>query len=414
MLLILLLLLPCKLISLQFWEDSIHDGTRIETLTNLRYLNQTLVIAGKKKKYSKYPEYFNDKGLIYPDDRGFESRQEIGPTDNFNFFNYWKDKDLMIQTDAFICTFYISYCEAFLPFNKSIIYLAAHRYAIHECSQKDREKFDNILIQTAGGKRPGKPYVFLGAMNEYDVHYINYYTGLSPILLEATALLYGALNTIYKPIREEIIIGPSQGSHCKSALDQLYPMAAQNNVKLGTLKSLYGTFKMQHYADHRAVVLLPYAVHSYGISEVYANSIPMFVPSIDFMIELNCMDDWKLNCVHYCPGGYNPPKHLNSTHEFDPESQDKESQRYWLKFADFYRWPFITYFSSFEELFLKLKTVDTNEIHRNMVIENEKRLEKAHSTYKNIFQNIQPNRLIPKDYNLALQEIWNLSATHRL
>ena len=49
-----------------------------------------------------------------------------------------------------------------------------------------------------------------------------------------------------------------------------------------------------------------------------------------------------------------------------------------------------------------------------MVIENEKRLEKAHSTYKNIFENIQPNRLVPKDYNLALQEIWNLSATHRL
>lgn len=171
--------------SIQFWEDSVHDGTRIEILTNLRYLNQTIVIAGSKRNKNPYPEYFEDKGIIYP--------PEIprGQGDDRYFFSLYRNKTIMIETDAFICTFPVSHCESFLPFNKSIIWLAAHGYAINACSQTARERYDKIFKATVqdGGN---KPYVFLGAMNDYDVQYINYYTGLTPILLETTALLYGA------------------------------------------------------------------------------------------------------------------------------------------------------------------------------------------------------------------------------
>lgn len=230
-------------------------------------------------------------------------------------------------------------------------------------------------------------------------------------MLEATALLYGAKKTVYAPVREEILIGPSQGSHLDpQKLNLLLSKASESRVKLASLKALYGNFKMQHYADHRAVVLFPYAVHSYGISEFYANGIPMFVPTIDFLIELNCMDDWKLLVgKFYCPGGYNPPKHPNSTHQFDPESLAIDSQRYWLQFADFYRWPFITYFSSFDELFLKLRTVNMREVHENMTEWNSYRFDKAQSLYKMIIQNVQRSRQVPSQYESALEEVWGLT-----
>lgn len=161
---ILILLIMCSLLCFgaQFWEDSVHDGTRIEILTNLRYLNQTVVIAGSKRDASNYPEYFKDKGIVYP--------PEIPRTqgDDRSFFNQYRNKSIMIETDAFICTFPASHCESFLPFNKSIIWLAAHRYAVGGCSSRSvRERYDKIFMASAqsGGN---KPYVFLGAMNEYD------------------------------------------------------------------------------------------------------------------------------------------------------------------------------------------------------------------------------------------------------
>lgn len=44
-------------------------------------------------------------------------------------------------------------------------------------------------------------------MSLYDAQYINYYTGLVPLIIEPTGMLYGANEANYSQLREEILLG---------------------------------------------------------------------------------------------------------------------------------------------------------------------------------------------------------------
>jgi hypothetical protein len=48
---------------------------------------------------------------------------------------------------------------------------------------------------------------FIASMSVYDAQYINYYTGLSPRIIEATGMLYGANEANYTQSRHEILLG---------------------------------------------------------------------------------------------------------------------------------------------------------------------------------------------------------------
>ena len=45
-------------------------------------------------------------------------------------YNHYKKSAIINQVDAFICEFPASMCQLWIPFNKTIIFLAAHRYNI--------------------------------------------------------------------------------------------------------------------------------------------------------------------------------------------------------------------------------------------------------------------------------------------
>ncbi|CAF4491930.1 unnamed protein product, partial [Rotaria magnacalcarata] len=81
--------------------------------------------------------------------------------------------------------------------------------------------------------------------------------------------------------RTEILVGPLQTHNHPLMIDMKNAATALNSsFQFASAKILYGHYHLQQIADHRAVVLLPYAVLSYGITELYALGIPMFVPTI--------------------------------------------------------------------------------------------------------------------------------------
>ncbi len=55
-----------------------------------------------------------------------------------------------------------------------------------------------------------------------------------------------------------------------------------------------------------------------------------------------------------------------SQHTFSPNSDADADYEYWVQYADYYQWPFVTVFDSVEDLFNKLKTLDLKQISENM------------------------------------------------
>jgi hypothetical protein len=153
---------------------------------------------------------------------------------------------------------------------------------------------------------------------------------------------------VYNPSREEILVGPLQ--------PKVVPPDAMTSMSISilnfsTARQLYGRFETQGICNHRALVMIPYAVHSYGIVEVYSLSISIFAPSLDFALRLNLFGhDKNVNDDTYCGDLELPPTLNTSSHMFSPEDRSEVAQRYWLKYADLYHFPHIQYFESFHEV----------------------------------------------------------------
>lgn len=122
---------------------------------------------------------------------------------------------------------------------------------------------------------------------------------------------------------------------------------------------------------------------SYRITELYALTIPLFIPSLKFY--LNYYDPvnrqfsigWDRTSTNrpYCKDEPNLEQKMrpnitdNAIHPYSPNIdflEDSESEMYWLQFADFYEWPHIQYFDDYKHLKELLIRADFTEIQKLM------------------------------------------------
>jgi hypothetical protein len=306
----------------------------------------------------------------------------------------------------------MSLCEVYMPFNRTIIWLPAHRFTLARCS---RPEIDRLIQHLQQSVQPNQqPKHFLAAGGRYDQEYIKYYTGLDAILLPTNAFWYAFNVTKFTQTRNEILVGPLQhSSHSLIANMEEAAKLRNSSLKFATAKSLYGRYELEQLANHRAVVLLPYAVLSYGITELYALGIPIFVPSIEFIVKLKLIHDRTLIDNYYCGPQLKfsdmPRQHPNSNHPYSPEDiVSTEGITYWLQFADYYQLPHIRTFASWENLIEKLSIADFSTINKQMYEENLKRKTKLIENWKSIFAQIDPKpRIIPDNYDFAIKQLWN-------
>lgn len=64
-----------------------------------------------------------------------------------------------------------------LPFDKSILFVAGHRYALGRCDIESRTKLDMRLESMMQSTSP--KHIF-GALSKYDEQYLEYYFGTGP------------------------------------------------------------------------------------------------------------------------------------------------------------------------------------------------------------------------------------------
>ena len=106
----------------------------------------------------------------------------------------------MKQVTAFVCTLPVAMCEAFIPFNKSIIIIANIRYEQGRPEVDKWTKLNQNLLKISK-----HPRSIVAANNKYDQKYIEYFTGIKPLLVPNSCYY---LQDSYKPTRKHFLVTP--------------------------------------------------------------------------------------------------------------------------------------------------------------------------------------------------------------
>ena len=398
----------CKTASLTFWTSDLYENTSLNIPSALASMGHKVVLAGRKQAD---PSVSQKKGFsVYQRLSNVISKQYVGPSTRLtekmvkNNFEFYKDDGQIASTDAFICTLPASMCEMWMPFNKTIMFLPAHRYNLGRCS---KEGWDRLNEHISALVSMDYPKHIIGAEGVYDREYLRHYTGVDPLLLNSVSDFYTTKNT-YAPTRNEILAFGTWDDRLQTEI---------LNFQIKSVDSMYPRHQPSDLVSHRAAVILPNFVTSYTLTELYSLGIPLFIPSMTFIrnVRRTVTDERSSLSGLYCK---NPrlktdmQPHPSSTHPYSPNivmAEDKEAELYWLQFADFFNWPHITYFDDFKDLERRLGSVNSGKIHDLMMNEVEYRKKELLLNLCKASKKIHSGRMVPKDYNIAINLLYGVS-----
>lgn len=246
----------------------------------------------------------------------------------------------------------------------------------------------------------------VAANNLYDAEYIRYFTGINTTVLPS---ICAYTNVVYRSsdTRPEYIFIPSPGNFRFSQifLDELNLSIKKSKTSI-IVKPLRQLYKHYSYSDlirHPAIIYLPYQVSTMSIFEQYTMNIPLFFPSIDVLTEwhlkYNIVFDrtWNKALTGIGKNRSIIPSYNSNSSIPDPNNEyDYASIRYWLQYADFYQWPYITYFNSTDDLTFKLLNTNLTYINEQMSKYNHKKRLKLLEQWKTILSRISTSSFFLK------------------
>ncbi|KAK2144348.1 hypothetical protein LSH36_766g03157 [Paralvinella palmiformis] len=362
-----------------FWSQDYH----VTPIMDIRSLLSPVGVRVIDKSLSSYCK---SVGTCAKDLRVItrENGMRLTPDIIREFFAAYHNNSDIKQVTTFVCTLPISMCEAFLPFNKSLLIIATLRYEQTKQSAQQWLQFNELLIKISQGVTN-----VIAANNLYDVKYLEYFTGLKPVLLPNYCAY---LSNSYDAKRREFLVTPI---HSTELYDQFFADFDNAVLKHDTgdltifpLREMYPQYQFSDLAAHPGIIYVPYQVSMVSLTEHYRMNIPLFFPSLSLLTRWHM----KYQVVRLRTwDGYNMKRANGSVIRGvmpgvpDPNNDyDEESVKYWLQFADFYRWPHIVYFDSVDDLVKKLHTVNLTEISENMKEHNVK----AHDYIKRTWSRI--------------------------
>lgn len=334
------------------------------------------------------------------------------------FYDYYSQDEEFLSADAILCNHAISMCELFMPFNKPMILIASTRYEIGRYDVHRWELWNRNLYRMSL-----KSYNYIGANNLYDLEYMKYFTNLTSIKLMKNACVY--ITDRYRPTRNEILILPSRTvdyhvfNEFKYHFNANQSLKDHHNLEIAHVRELYPSHHEYSWiVQHKAGILLPYQVSFMSFFEFYRMGLPMFIPSVALLAQFHskysmlCERTWDL--VFKKPKSKsNIDRHPNSssTLNLDPNNESSmETLMQWLPLSDFYQWPHLVVFDSWEDLFEKLLIVNLEEISKNMLKHNEKEEKQIIREWNEILLKINDRKkqivhsVLPVDINDALEQ----------
>ena len=184
-----------------------------------------------------------------------ENGMRLTPELISQFYEVYKNDEDMKSVTAFVCTLPVAMCEAFLPFNKSIVVIATIRYEQGRPEVERWKLLNQRLLRIAAD-----PHSLVAANNLYDAKYIEYFTGIPPFVVP-NACNY--LHATYSPSRPQFLVTPI---HSRELHDYFYTrfdealMRKNRDFVIMPLRELYPQYLFSDIAAHPGVIYLPYQV----------------------------------------------------------------------------------------------------------------------------------------------------------
>eukprot|EP01036_Dinobryon_divergens_P031266 gene31266-40635_t len=380
-----------------------------------------------------------------------ENGLELSPCPNKlreAFYRVYRAPDSQLMAaDAVLCNHAVSLCEIFMPFDKPMVVIASTRYEVGRWDASSWTRWNNNLQRIAA-----RPENTIAANNLYDLEYMKYFTGLKNIILLPN--FCGYVNATYSypslasssgssidggSIWENVLIAPSRGvnedllTDLRAALHRfnVQKNTASRPLRLAGIRELYpGHYEYAALARHPAAVLLPYQVSVMSFFEYYRMGLPMFVPSPQLLAEWHMkyrvLNERTWMSVHGSPSSRSLlSRHPNSSSLMISDPNDEFSEAAvleWISLADFYVWPHITQFSSWDDLLSKLSSslspssTNLRRISQSMQLFNRQEDARIRSQWLGILskirtykaQHLHPSPL-PMDINEALGQAYGLA-----
>lgn len=296
-------------------------------------------------------------------------------------------------TDAVLCTHACSMCEMFMAFGKPLIVIASTRYEIGRLDAVRWNEWNRNLRRIAS-----RDNNVIAANNRYDLEYMKFFTGLKNI--EYLPSYCGYVNATYTPSREQILIAPGRGTN-PGLVRRLLATAEDHGVPVRQMSDVYPSYEYADLAAHPAFILMPYQISFMLFFELYRMNIPMFAPSPDLLatwhVHRNVLNErtWTSALYHEPSSGSNIFRHPESDSIMmsDPNNDlDYNAVLEWIKLADFYQFPHVTPFSSFEHLMSLLKIVDLKQTSSKMELHNVQQKKDIHQKWSNILIKISNSK----------------------
>jgi len=216
----------------------------------------------------------------------------------------------------------------------------------------------------------------VAANNLYDAEYIRYFTGINTTVLPS---ICAYTNTVYNPLpshREYILIPSRDNSHFNQLFFKKLKRSLEkynSSINVRSLRDLYPFYNYSNLAHHPAIIHLPYQVSTMSLFEQYTMNIPLVFPSLKLLTKWHLKygivseRTWDRSLTGQGKNHSLIPSYYSNSSIPDPNNEfDYSSIYYWLKYADFYQWPYIIYFDSVDDLVSKLLHTNFTSISQQM------------------------------------------------
>ena len=237
------------------WSQDYH-------VTPVMDMKSLLIPLGIKVIDKSLSFYCNSVGTCAKDLRIITQENGMRLTSDIidQFYKTYKNSEDMKAVTSYVCTLPVAMCEAFIPFNKSIIIISTIRY---EQGRPEPEKWTLLnkrLIQISS-----RPDSIVAANNLYDAKYIQYFTGISPFVVP-NACEY--LRASYSPTRSQFLVTPIHSSELHDMFyikfDEVL-MVKKKNIMITPMREMYPQYLFSDLTSHPGIIYLPYQVISDNI-----------------------------------------------------------------------------------------------------------------------------------------------------
>jgi hypothetical protein len=212
----------------------------------------------------------------------------------------------------------------------------------------------------------------IGANNIYDVEYMKYFTGLKHVDYIPSACYY--VTATYQPIKNSFLIAPSRGVNMDLA-EQFKQYTRQYDIDTYLIHDLYDHFEYHDLASHKGIIIFPYQISFMLFFELYSMNIPLYIPTPSLLIELhikyNILTERTWNTVLTQMKSYksNIIRHPYSYSKLYSDPNDDYNVTAileWIQLSDFYQFPHIIQFNTFEEFILLQRNSSIIELHNDI------------------------------------------------